>query len=151
MLLQSPGEPHGSFLRFLYADPTPSALQVFLRRPGTKSLISGDLPAEEGDQEGMWINADPIPGCVVCNIGESKCSKVFRHPTGISLVPNSVGDLDQRSLPFYPPSSRSSRDKLPVRSAPLLFTHHLHAFWFSLTSACRMLITYAQRCQSDSL
>jgi hypothetical protein len=45
--------------RFLYADPTPSALQVFLRSPGSA--------------KGVWINADPIPGCVVCNIGESKC------------------------------------------------------------------------------
>lgn len=43
-------------LTFLHADPTPSALQVYLRRPGVV--------------KGMWINADPIPGCVVCNIGE---------------------------------------------------------------------------------
>jgi len=25
---------------------------------------------ERGAEEGVWINADPIPGCVVCNIGE---------------------------------------------------------------------------------
>jgi len=42
-------------LTFLYADPTPGALQV---RP-----ISGT-------EDGIWINADPIPGCVVVNIGE---------------------------------------------------------------------------------
>lgn len=23
-----------------------------------------------GDKEGVWINADPLPGAVVCNIGE---------------------------------------------------------------------------------
>jgi isopenicillin N synthase-like dioxygenase len=23
-----------------------------------------------GDAEGVWINADPLPGAVVCNIGE---------------------------------------------------------------------------------
>jgi len=25
---------------------------------------------EEGEEQGIWINADPLPGCVVCNIGE---------------------------------------------------------------------------------
>jgi len=81
------------FVRFLYADPSPSALQVFLRRPGAairrtvlqrlKSHLAAafgglgatdtgklGLPAEEGKEEGIWINADPIPGCIVCNIGE---------------------------------------------------------------------------------
>ncbi|KAF7299035.1 Oxoglutarate 3-dioxygenase [Mycena indigotica] len=59
-------------LTFLYADPTPSALQVFLQQPGTTNGASESqgLPAEQGDVEGVWINADPIPGCVVCNIGE---------------------------------------------------------------------------------
>jgi len=80
-------------LTFLYADPSPSALQVFLRRPGAairrtvlqrlKSHLAAafgglgatdtgklGLPAEEGKEEGIWINADPIPGCIVCNIGE---------------------------------------------------------------------------------
>ncbi|KAF8133667.1 hypothetical protein EV363DRAFT_1430224 [Boletus edulis] len=45
-------------LTLLYADPTKSALQVFLRKRG------------HGGEEGLWINADPIPGCIVCNIGE---------------------------------------------------------------------------------
>jgi len=61
-------------LTFLYADPTPSALQVFLRQTRGASLPSAapesGLPAEQGTDEGIWINADPIPGCVVCNIGE---------------------------------------------------------------------------------
>ncbi|KAH6912844.1 hypothetical protein BKA70DRAFT_777135 [Coprinopsis sp. MPI-PUGE-AT-0042] len=57
-------------LTFLYADPTPSALQVFLRRPGSKETDDSGLPREQGEEEGVWINADPIPGCVVCNIGE---------------------------------------------------------------------------------
>ncbi|KAF9013417.1 hypothetical protein BDQ17DRAFT_1231904 [Cyathus striatus] len=58
-------------LTFLHADPTPSALQVFLRKPGLvqQSDVSG-LPDEQGGDEGVWINADPIPGCIVCNIGE---------------------------------------------------------------------------------
>ncbi|KAF8798792.1 Clavaminate synthase-like protein [Phlegmacium glaucopus] len=57
-------------LTFLYADPTPSALQVFLNRPGeSQSDITG-LPSEQGLDQGIWIDADPIPGCVVCNIGE---------------------------------------------------------------------------------
>lgn len=60
------------FSRFLYADPTPNALQVFLPRPGIKQTDSSGLPAEEGAEEGIWITADPIPGYVVCNIGESE-------------------------------------------------------------------------------
>lgn len=57
---------------FLYADPTPSALQVFLKRPGVPNYDTSGLPAEQGLEEGIWINADPIPGCIVCNIGESE-------------------------------------------------------------------------------
>jgi hypothetical protein len=64
---------HVSFTRFLYADPTPSALQVFVKNPGEiMPKEPSDLPAEEGDEQGMWLNVNPIPGCVVCNIGESK-------------------------------------------------------------------------------
>ncbi|KAJ7069800.1 Clavaminate synthase-like protein [Mycena amicta] len=58
-------------LTFLYADPTPSALQVFMQQPGGDGGAEATiLPAEQGDAVGVWINADPIPGCVVCNIGE---------------------------------------------------------------------------------
>ena len=60
-------------VRFLYADPTPSALQVFLKRPGATDNHNPGLPVEQGQEEGIWINADPMPGCVVCNIGESEC------------------------------------------------------------------------------
>ncbi|KAG8922021.1 hypothetical protein FRC02_012207 [Tulasnella sp. 418] len=60
-------------LTFLYADPTPNALQVFM--PGsqtqdTSSSLTNGLPKEEGAENGTWISADPIPGCIVCNIGE---------------------------------------------------------------------------------
>ncbi|KAL0961069.1 hypothetical protein HGRIS_006053 [Hohenbuehelia grisea] len=64
---------YGCLTRFLYADPTPNALQVFLPRRNNgaaKESITSGLPAEEGQEEGTWITADPIPGCVVCNIGE---------------------------------------------------------------------------------
>ncbi|KAF9046441.1 Clavaminate synthase-like protein [Panaeolus papilionaceus] len=57
-------------LTFLYADPTPSALQVFLKQPRKKAVVVDNLPSEQGNEEGIWINVDPIPGCVVCNIGE---------------------------------------------------------------------------------
>ncbi|KAJ8080588.1 hypothetical protein AAF712_003034 [Marasmius tenuissimus] len=58
-------------LTFLYADPTPNALQVFVRDPeiGTSADVSG-LPEEQGADDGHWITANPIHGCVVCNIGE---------------------------------------------------------------------------------
>lgn len=31
-----------------------------------------ELRPEDDGADGFWINADPIPGCVVCNIGESE-------------------------------------------------------------------------------
>lgn len=73
--------------RFLYADPTPNALQVFLPKRaaeiinGTSSITNG-LPSEEGGEEGVWITADPIPGCVVCNIGESKYRRSIANACG---------------------------------------------------------------------
>ncbi|KAF8073601.1 hypothetical protein FPV67DRAFT_1620840 [Lyophyllum atratum] len=57
-------------LTFLYADPTPSALQVFSSRPGAVALADPHSVVKVGSETGVWINADPIPGCVVCNIGE---------------------------------------------------------------------------------
>ncbi|KAG8944159.1 hypothetical protein FRC04_002115 [Tulasnella sp. 424] len=51
------------------------ALQVFVPKSLaaanqiTKSGAVG-LPKEEGDADGIWIYANPLPGCVVCNIGE---------------------------------------------------------------------------------
>ncbi|KAG6876458.1 hypothetical protein C0993_002954 [Termitomyces sp. T159_Od127] len=57
-------------LTFLYADPTPSALQVFSSRPRAMALADPSLVVQVGSERGVWINADPIPGCVVCNIGE---------------------------------------------------------------------------------
>ncbi|KAJ7134614.1 Clavaminate synthase-like protein [Mycena epipterygia] len=58
-------------LTFLHADPTPSALQVFLRQTGGSTVPdTTGLPVEQGAEDGVWINADPIPGCCVCNIGE---------------------------------------------------------------------------------
>ncbi|KAJ8518488.1 hypothetical protein ONZ45_g4448 [Pleurotus djamor] len=58
---------------FLYADPTPNALQVFLpqiAKATSASSVTAGLPSEEGGVNGVWITADPLPGCVVCNIGE---------------------------------------------------------------------------------
>ncbi|EIW80964.1 Clavaminate synthase-like protein [Coniophora puteana RWD-64-598 SS2] len=57
-------------LTFLYADPTKSALQVFVKQPGARPSQTNGLPTENGAEDGVWIDADPIPGCVVCNIGE---------------------------------------------------------------------------------
>ncbi|KAL1679087.1 hypothetical protein EV122DRAFT_263969 [Schizophyllum commune] len=58
-------------LTFLYTDPTKKALQVFMS--GTKPddiPVADELRPEDDGADGFWINADPIPGCVVCNIGE---------------------------------------------------------------------------------
>lgn len=78
-------------LSFLYADPTRSALQVFLRQPGTTASALDGLPTEHGTEEGMWINADPVPNCVVCNIGESMLLSF--HGYSLANVNNSVWEI----------------------------------------------------------
>jgi isopenicillin N synthase-like dioxygenase len=51
---------------------------VFLQQPGllvkTPSPYGGGA-TDEAVEQGTWINADPIKGCVVCNIGESERSE----------------------------------------------------------------------------
>lgn len=49
---------------------------MFLRKRGHVPEALDALPDEHGGEEGFWINADPIPGCIVCNIGESE--PIFR-------------------------------------------------------------------------
>lgn len=67
--------------RFLYADPTPGALEVFLREPGLLVQETLGLPPGEVVERGAWIKADPIPGCVVCNIGDSESNIIiYIHP-----------------------------------------------------------------------
>ncbi|GAA5937860.1 hypothetical protein JCM10213_001914 [Rhodosporidiobolus nylandii] len=46
----------------LHADSTPGALQVFLRDPAGTTV--------EGGERGTWINAEPIEGTMVVNVGE---------------------------------------------------------------------------------
>ncbi|GAA6013708.1 hypothetical protein JCM8202_000784 [Rhodotorula sphaerocarpa] len=48
----------------LLADPTPGALQVFLRDP------AGNDADPESNERGTWIDADPKPGHLVVNVGE---------------------------------------------------------------------------------
>lgn len=47
----------------------PSSLPL---RPSVYSLTAWEnlLTQRIGAQQGIWISADPVPGCVVCNIGE---------------------------------------------------------------------------------
>lgn len=61
-------------IRFLYADPTRSALQVLSKNTSGANQAVDKLPVETGAEVGTWINADPIEGCVVVNIGESALS-----------------------------------------------------------------------------
>ena len=57
---------------FLWADPTRGALQVFLQQQSLAVEDPGAVASQEGIEEGVWTTVDPIPGCVVCNIGESQ-------------------------------------------------------------------------------
>jgi len=51
-------------LTLLHADSTPHALQVFLRPTPDPSR------PQEKDTEGVWIDANPVDGCLVVNVGE---------------------------------------------------------------------------------
>jgi isopenicillin N synthase-like dioxygenase len=68
--LRAPTDEHTHARSFLWADPTKGALQVFLPAP---ALTAVDKTADS--EQGVWITADPLPGCVVCNIGESACAR----------------------------------------------------------------------------
>ena len=57
---------------FLWADPTRGALQVFLQQQFLAAENTGAVISQEGGEKGIWITVDPIPGCIVCNIGESQ-------------------------------------------------------------------------------
>ena len=56
---------------FLWADRTRKALQVFLPQQFLAVENPGATPRQEGIEEGIWVTVDPVPGCIVCNIGES--------------------------------------------------------------------------------
>ncbi len=56
---------------FLWADSTRGALQVFLPEQFLAVENPGAVLREEGIEEGTWITVDPVPGCIVCNVGES--------------------------------------------------------------------------------
>jgi isopenicillin N synthase-like dioxygenase len=47
-------------------------LQVLSRHSGVVGSSTDGPPVKSGEEEGGWINADPIDGCVVVNIGESE-------------------------------------------------------------------------------
>ncbi|KAI0699114.1 Clavaminate synthase-like protein [Cytidiella melzeri] len=57
-------------LTLLYADPTHGALEVFLQDTGHVLQVLPDVTPAEAVEDGVWIKADPIPGCIVCNVGE---------------------------------------------------------------------------------
>jgi isopenicillin N synthase-like dioxygenase len=57
---------------FLWADATRGALQVFLQQQFQAVENPGAVMGQEETEEGNWITVDPIPGCIVCNIGESQ-------------------------------------------------------------------------------
>ena len=90
-------DPNAQFLkelfRFLYADPTPGALEVFLQDPGHLVQTAPDLPPTENVETGVWIKADPIPGCVVCNIGESKLDQFALLTLSYSLQCGRYGPM----------------------------------------------------------
>jgi isopenicillin N synthase-like dioxygenase len=57
----------------LWADATCGALQVFLPQQFLAVENPGAILSsrEEGLEEGVWIAVDPVPGCLVVNVGES--------------------------------------------------------------------------------
>ena len=68
----------------LWADDTRGALQVFVPQQFLAVENPGAVIRQEGIEEGIWITADPIPGCIVCNIGESQWTTI--HPESRHLI-----------------------------------------------------------------
>jgi isopenicillin N synthase-like dioxygenase len=64
-------------ISFLYADATLGALQVLSRQSDVVCSPTDVRSTESGAGGGKWINADPIQGCVVVNIGESQLFDVL--------------------------------------------------------------------------
>lgn len=54
--------------------PATSPAYAVSRVEGSDAAAQGGsgstLPREENMEEGLWLNADPRPGCVVVNVGE---------------------------------------------------------------------------------
>jgi hypothetical protein len=84
---------------FLWADDTRGALQVFLPQQFLAVENPGAAVRQEGIEEGIWITADPIPGCIVCNIGESTWVMLHVEIRRLITTPYcSVGDMDEWPL-----------------------------------------------------
>lgn len=49
-----------------------SASESAIEDSNTAPIGASDAKEIKAVEQGVWINADPIPGCIVCNIGESK-------------------------------------------------------------------------------
>lgn len=56
-------------------------------------LAASEVNGEEGSGKGVWINADPIPGCVVCNIGESECFLAETELRNLSVSFSTVWEI----------------------------------------------------------
>ena len=83
---------------FLWADPTRNALQVFLQRQFPAAENPSTVTLQGGVEEGTWVNVDPIPGAIVCNIGESQSVTESRLVSASNLLYHSVGGLDEWPL-----------------------------------------------------
>ena len=101
---------------FLWADPTRGALQVFLQQRFLAVGNSCAVVGQEGTEEGVWITADPIPGCIVCNIGESQWVIVHAERQSLIAICVSVGDLDEWPLQEHNSPRNTPRVKLSVSS-----------------------------------
>lgn len=69
---------------FLWADPTRGALQVYLPQQFLAVENPGAVIRQEGIEEGIWITVDPVPGCIVCNIGESQWAITYTNQGSLS-------------------------------------------------------------------
>jgi hypothetical protein len=99
---------------FLWADRTRGALQVFLQQQFPAVENSGAVVGQEGIKEGVWITVDPIPGCIVCNVGESQWVIVHAELQRLIAMCDSVGGLDEWHLQEHNSPRNTPRVKLSV-------------------------------------
>lgn len=93
-----------------------SGTESIHKQPNNAAKDDAAVLKEKNAEKGVWISADPLPGCVVCNIGESASQSLNHQASNVKVLTDtgSVGDLDKWIVQEYFAPCCSPRIKLSV-------------------------------------